>query len=182
MARKSTKRAPSVAQLQMQVDSIAGPAVIVPTEERVLSDCQIVPERAAPVEREPLADSEPFGRWLLAQRDRGDWIDELADAARQDRGFPTTPSGAGDLPPVGSGPCDHVGCSNNRSNASRYHIAVPLNGAHLFTIRLLTLQAKPHVDVVRFPSWGHETTSRARIAPIGPLMRNMDQGSNRGEA
>ncbi|WP_223799140.1 hypothetical protein [Sphingomonas nostoxanthinifaciens] len=33
-------------------------------------------------------DREPFGRWLLAQQDRGDWIDELARAARGDRGFP----------------------------------------------------------------------------------------------
>lgn len=31
---------------------------------------------------------EPFGRWLLAQRSRGDWIDPLADAARADRAFP----------------------------------------------------------------------------------------------
>lgn len=31
---------------------------------------------------------EPFGRWLLAQRSRGDWIDALADAARADRAFP----------------------------------------------------------------------------------------------
>ncbi|WP_294260771.1 hypothetical protein [uncultured Sphingomonas sp.] len=31
---------------------------------------------------------EPFGRWLLAQRSRGDWIDGLADAARADRAFP----------------------------------------------------------------------------------------------
>ena len=31
---------------------------------------------------------EPFGRWLLAQRDRGDWIDALADAARRDPAFP----------------------------------------------------------------------------------------------
>ncbi|HVJ03824.1 MAG TPA: YozE family protein [Sphingomonas sp.] len=31
---------------------------------------------------------EPFGRWLLAQRSRGDWIDELADAARRDPDFP----------------------------------------------------------------------------------------------
>lgn len=30
----------------------------------------------------------PFGRWLLAQRDRGDWIDGIADAARADRSFP----------------------------------------------------------------------------------------------
>lgn len=31
---------------------------------------------------------EPFGRWLLAQKDRGDWIDGVADAARADRQFP----------------------------------------------------------------------------------------------
>jgi uncharacterized protein YozE (UPF0346 family) len=29
-----------------------------------------------------------FGRWLLAQRDRDDWIDDIADAARTDRTFP----------------------------------------------------------------------------------------------
>uniref|UniRef100_UPI0035CA0565 YozE family protein n=1 Tax=uncultured Sphingomonas sp. TaxID=158754 RepID=UPI0035CA0565 len=29
-----------------------------------------------------------FGRWLLAQRDRGDWVDGLAGAARADRTFP----------------------------------------------------------------------------------------------
>ncbi|MBW8911282.1 MAG: hypothetical protein JF564_05205 [Sphingomonas sp.] len=31
---------------------------------------------------------EPFGRWLLAQKDRGDWVDGLANAARADRMFP----------------------------------------------------------------------------------------------
>ena len=31
---------------------------------------------------------EPFGRWLIAQRERGDWIDDLAAAARADRSFP----------------------------------------------------------------------------------------------
>jgi len=31
---------------------------------------------------------EPFGRWLLAQKSRGDWIDDLAAQARADRGFP----------------------------------------------------------------------------------------------
>lgn len=34
------------------------------------------------------AEREPFGRWLLAQVDREDAIDELAKAARQDPGFP----------------------------------------------------------------------------------------------
>ncbi|MDB5575595.1 MAG: hypothetical protein JWR80_771 [Bradyrhizobium sp.] len=34
------------------------------------------------------AKRETFGRWLLAQKDRGDWIDGLAIAARADRSFP----------------------------------------------------------------------------------------------
>lgn len=29
-----------------------------------------------------------FGTWLLSQRDRGDWVDGIADAARADRTFP----------------------------------------------------------------------------------------------
>lgn len=29
-----------------------------------------------------------FGSWLLKQRDRGDWVDGIADAARADRTFP----------------------------------------------------------------------------------------------
>jgi hypothetical protein len=29
-----------------------------------------------------------FGKWLLIQRDRGDWVDGIADAARADRTFP----------------------------------------------------------------------------------------------
>jgi hypothetical protein len=32
----------------------------------------------------------PFGQWLLAQKDRGDWVDGLADVARADRTFPKT--------------------------------------------------------------------------------------------
>ncbi|KQN29722.1 hypothetical protein [Sphingomonas sp. Leaf38] len=34
------------------------------------------------------AKPEAFGRWLLRQRDRGDWIDGVAEAARGDRQFP----------------------------------------------------------------------------------------------
>lgn len=34
--------------------------------------------------------AEPFGRWLLDQKDRKDWISELAKAARHDPGFPKT--------------------------------------------------------------------------------------------
>lgn len=29
-----------------------------------------------------------FAAWLLAQRDRGDWVDAIADQARRDRAFP----------------------------------------------------------------------------------------------
>lgn len=32
--------------------------------------------------------AESFGQWLLSQHDRGGWVDELASAARADRGFP----------------------------------------------------------------------------------------------
>jgi uncharacterized protein YozE (UPF0346 family) len=32
--------------------------------------------------------AETFGRWLLRQRDRGDWVDALAESARTDRRFP----------------------------------------------------------------------------------------------
>ena len=32
--------------------------------------------------------AETFGRWLLRQRDRGDWVDGLAESARADRRFP----------------------------------------------------------------------------------------------
>lgn len=34
------------------------------------------------------ASALTFGRWLIAQRDRGDWVDGLANAARADRAFP----------------------------------------------------------------------------------------------
>lgn len=35
-----------------------------------------------------LARRLPFGRWLLEQHDRDDWVGELAMAGRGDRGFP----------------------------------------------------------------------------------------------
>jgi hypothetical protein len=37
-----------------------------------------------------IEDREPFGRWLITQKDRGDWIDPLAAAARKDPRFPRT--------------------------------------------------------------------------------------------
>jgi hypothetical protein len=47
-----------------------------------------VPNLPAALAQRALDDREPFGRWLIAQRDRGDWIDALADAARKDSRFP----------------------------------------------------------------------------------------------
>jgi len=44
--------------------------------------------RAMTDEMDSEAAGMPFGRWLLTQRDRGDWIDGIADAARADRTFP----------------------------------------------------------------------------------------------
>lgn len=35
-----------------------------------------------------LRKPESFGRWIIAQRDRGDRVDGLAEAARADRTFP----------------------------------------------------------------------------------------------
>lgn len=99
MPRKTAQGAASAAQLQMKVDAITKRTAVVlkvPTEERVLPDGQIVAAVAA-VHAEPpeptrdvlpMEMREPFGSWLLAQRDRGDWIDDLATAARTDRGFP----------------------------------------------------------------------------------------------
>jgi hypothetical protein len=34
-----------------------------------------------------IAQRELFGRWLIAQNVRGDWVDDLASAARADRTF-----------------------------------------------------------------------------------------------
>ncbi|WP_267382628.1 MULTISPECIES: hypothetical protein [unclassified Sphingomonas] len=33
-------------------------------------------------------DRPAFGAWLMMQRDRGDWVDGIAEAARADRAFP----------------------------------------------------------------------------------------------
>lgn len=49
--------------------------------EPVPADARLRPEGRA-------SDGEPFGRWLLSQKDRGDWIDEIASAARKDPLFP----------------------------------------------------------------------------------------------
>ena len=45
-----------------------------------------MPEDSDPTDEQ----AQPFGAWLLAQKDRGDWVDGLAAAARADRSFPRT--------------------------------------------------------------------------------------------
>ena len=72
---------PTLNQLQRQVDDIAR------RHDHPTPGMATAPDRVLD-ERVRLRDDEPFGRWLLAQRDRGDWIDDLAAAARQDNGFP----------------------------------------------------------------------------------------------
>jgi uncharacterized protein YozE (UPF0346 family) len=37
---------------------------------------------------EQSAPAVAFGQWLLTQRNRGDWVDGIADVARADRTFP----------------------------------------------------------------------------------------------
>lgn len=75
---------PSVGEIeaagQMPFDFPAGaPAIANP-----ISETQF--EYAACPNEEP--PREPFGAWLLKQRNRGDWIDDLANAARKDPAFP----------------------------------------------------------------------------------------------
>ena len=69
-------------QLNLEIDAVWPDAVL--PEERVPPPAH----DAFLEEDERAAEREPFGRWLLAQRDRGDWIDNLAAAARADRDFP----------------------------------------------------------------------------------------------
>jgi len=85
----------------VRLDPILPLAVRVDLQRQVLEierryDCPtpgfaMAPERVVD-ERQKIRGDEPFSRWLLAQRDRGDWIDNLAAAARADRGFPKTGS------------------------------------------------------------------------------------------
>lgn len=67
--------------------------------ERVRPDTEtyseVRPETAPGLEREeqhgrisPPAERQPFGRWLVTQKDRDGWIGDLARAAAADRSFP----------------------------------------------------------------------------------------------
>jgi hypothetical protein len=74
------------AQLEMQIEEIlAQPAPVPPPTPPAEPSGR--PRLGLSFGSEP-DEREPFGRWLLAQTDRGDWIDELAAAARGDRRFP----------------------------------------------------------------------------------------------
>lgn len=42
----------------------------------------------ADYEEEQTTPEVAFGRWLPTQRERGDWVDRIVNAARADRTFP----------------------------------------------------------------------------------------------
>jgi hypothetical protein len=78
-------------QLEMQIGEILAQPVPSPTARTAPPADEPRPETPAPPEtatRQAVDDREPFGRWLIAQRGRGDWVDTLADAARKDPRFP----------------------------------------------------------------------------------------------
>lgn len=80
-------------QLERQIAAISRdcPAPLMRVEAAPIGDHIPLADRVAyapaPLPERP-AGMEAFGTWLLAQHDRGDWVDNLAAAARADRGFP----------------------------------------------------------------------------------------------
>lgn len=84
VAVKSRPRMREQLKLRLKVDEIlARPGA--PLQSSAPSEQAAEPE---PMPQPALDEREPFGRWLVAQKDRGDWVDALADAARKDRLFP----------------------------------------------------------------------------------------------
>ncbi|WP_294390500.1 hypothetical protein [uncultured Sphingomonas sp.] len=90
-----TPRAAVRERLELEIASILrdcpAPHMEVPCGQLMdkMSNNPAEPEPVVLVEQgSEMVMREPFGRWLLAQKDRGDWIDNLATAARADRGFP----------------------------------------------------------------------------------------------
>jgi hypothetical protein len=85
-AVKSQPKEREQLNLGLKVEEIlARPAASLQVAEPLPSAFDPEPEEAALATPD---DREPFGRWLIAQRDRGDWVDQLADAARKDPRFP----------------------------------------------------------------------------------------------
>jgi hypothetical protein len=90
VAVKSRPKEREQLKLRLKVDEIlARPAAPLQVSEplpsafdqETISEMEVTSEAA-------VEEREPFGRWLIAQKDRGDWIDALADAARKDPRFP----------------------------------------------------------------------------------------------
>jgi hypothetical protein len=89
VAVKSRPKKREQLALRYKVDEIlarpAAPLVATPQPLPSAFDPEPAPhETLAP----PEDDREPFGRWLIVQKGRGDWIDALADCARKDPRFP----------------------------------------------------------------------------------------------
>jgi hypothetical protein len=85
-AVKSQPKEREQLKLRLKVEEIlARPAAPLQVAEPLLSAFDPEPEEVVLANPD---DREPFGRWLVAQRDRGDWVDQLADAARKDPRFP----------------------------------------------------------------------------------------------
>jgi hypothetical protein len=75
-------------KLEAQIDMILSRPTLTPPPREPLPSA-FDPQPEVPVTPPPRLDvREPFGCWLIAQRDRGDWVDALADAARKDSRFP----------------------------------------------------------------------------------------------
>lgn len=90
VAVKSRPKQREQLALRYKVDEIlarpAAPLVVTPPPLPSAFDPETISEE---VTSEPaVEDREPFGRWLITQKDRGDWIDPLAAAARKDPRFP----------------------------------------------------------------------------------------------
>lgn len=81
-------------QLELRMEPPPRPQTLPPAPRAPTPiEADAPPERIAErplAPREEQAGREPFGRWLLSQHKRGDWIDALAAAARADAGFPKT--------------------------------------------------------------------------------------------
>jgi hypothetical protein len=88
VAVKSRPKQRDQLKLRLKVDEIltrpAAPLVVAAEQASEASD-HVTDE---PLSHQRSPDREPFGRWLVAQKDRGDWVDALADAARKDPRFP----------------------------------------------------------------------------------------------
>ncbi|MDB5682635.1 MAG: hypothetical protein JWM75_333 [Sphingomonas bacterium] len=79
-------------QLELRIDDpMPSPLPPPPSPPPLARPTLVAAARVDPVAVEPpsgLAEAPSFGHWLIAQKARGDWIDDLAAAARRDPAFP----------------------------------------------------------------------------------------------